>query len=214
MYFYTVRFDLPQYLSARLAEPLPGEKAQRMMSPGERIAYPVQGRKPRLSAVLSLFIPDITDIWSLVLIKRPIYEGFHSGQIAFPGGKHEEGDISLIHTALRETAEEIGLNVSVEVLGALTDIYIPPSNYLVTPFVAIAKERQPWYPNSSEVDQVIEMPINQLLDEQIVSQGSFITGFKKEVMAPYFALNDYKIWGATAMMLSELKWILKEGISK
>lgn len=211
MYFCEVMNHIARYLFKRLSAPLPGESAQRLMSPGGRIAYPGKWGVPRQSAVLSLFLPGHDNRWHLVLIKRPDYNGVHSGQIAFPGGRQEPDDPSLMHTALREAAEEIGLHMPVNVLGRLSDIYIPASNYLVAPFVAISEKRQNWIPYAKEVQQVLEMPIDELLDESKVASGHFITGFKKEVVSPYFALQEYRIWGATAMMMSELKCILIEG---
>jgi 8-oxo-dGTP pyrophosphatase MutT (NUDIX family) len=206
---------LVDYLKIHLAGELPGQDAQRQMAPANRIATAEYLKnlsvKPRLSAVMLLLFPGDNHTPSLLLIERPVYDGVHSGQIAFPGGKMDDTDTSLFQTALREMREETGYHGPVEVLGQLTDVYIPPSNFLVTPFVAYSETKPSWNPDPREVACLIEAPIDFLNNDSFVLEGEFITSGKYKVKAPYFLYQDYKIWGATAIMLSELRAILRKG---
>ena len=126
-------------LKARLKSPLPGEDTQYLMAPVSRLKaeqLPKENYNPKKSAVLVLLFPEDETI-KTVLIKRPVYDGVHSGQVAFPGGKFDDIDIELKQTALRETFEEIGVqSAEIEIIGQLTDLYINPSNFLVSPFIA------------------------------------------------------------------------------
>lgn len=206
---------LVDYLKIHLAGELPGQEAQRLMAPANRLATAEYLKnlsvKPRLSAVMLLFFPGNNNKPNLLLIERPVYEGVHSGQIAFPGGKMDNKDTSLFQTALREMREETGYQGPVEVLGQLTDVYIPPSNFLVTPFVAYSDTKPSWNPDPREVACLIETPIDFLNNDSLVFEGEFITSGKYKVKAPYFLFQGYKIWGATAIILSELRAILRKG---
>lgn len=157
----------------------------------------------RTGAVLLLLYARHNDIY-LVLTKRRADLHNHAGQISFPGGRQDEAE-TLLATALRETEEEIGIpTTAVTTLGQLTTIYIPPSGFIVHPFVG-------WYQNGSEpefmpsvweVDQIIEVPLKTLLDPETAVQEPW--DFKgHKVIVPYFAIEEHKVWGATAIMLSE-----------
>lgn len=157
----------------------------------------------RVGAVLLLLYCHENEI-HLVLTKRREDLHSHAGQISFPGGSQEESE-TLLATALRETEEEVGVpTTAVRSIGQLTTIYIPPSGFLVHPFVG-------WYQNGSspqftpcqdEVAQIIEVPLTTLLDPQTaVAEPWDFKGHK--VMVPYFAIQEHKVWGATAIMLSE-----------
>ncbi|HEX8516966.1 MAG TPA: CoA pyrophosphatase [Bacteroidia bacterium] len=145
-------------LEARLKEPLPGEEYQFLMAPLKRLRIrevSIAEVKPRPSAVLVLLYPLGEKIMT-VLIERPVYEGIHSGQVAFPGGKFDEGDGELSNTALRETFEEIGIPVNeISILGHLTDLYISPSNFMVTPFIGSMRKLPHFIPNPREVKKII-----------------------------------------------------------
>src|SRR5690606_7847625 len=124
---------------------LPGEAAHLKMSPSLRVrtseVAKQPGFNPKQSAVIILLYPE-NDIWYNVLIKRPEYKGTHSGQIAFPGGRFEENDVTFDITALRECEEEIGVSRElITVLGKLTEIYIPPSNFMVHPYIGYCEEK-------------------------------------------------------------------------
>lgn len=185
------------------------------MAPANRLATPEYlknlSAQPRLSAVTLLLFAAQDNSPSLLLIERPVYDGVHSGQIALPGGKMEDSDKSLEHTALREMKEETGFDGEVEILGKLSDVYIPPSNFLVTPFVAYTNSRPLWKPDEREVASLIEAPLDFLNDDRLVGEGEFITSSKYKVKAPFFIFQSHRIWGATAIMLSEFREILRKG---
>jgi 8-oxo-dGTP pyrophosphatase MutT (NUDIX family) len=193
-------------LKIQLNEPLPGQEAHLLMVPGERAFlqknYP-ERPEPKKSAVLILLFPFQAGI-STVLIERAIYVGVHSGQIAFPGGKAEETDPDLKYTALRETYEEVGVPIEqVEIIGNLTDVYINPSNYLVTPYVGYLPRTPDFSINEQEVQKIIRV---DLLDPgKVVRSTKKIThssGLK--IQTPFYSIDGFTIWGATAMMMSEL----------
>lgn len=158
------------------------------------------------AAVLCLIYPN-KGLLHFTLIKRVEYQGVHSNQIGFPGGKLEAGENSL-QAALRETEEEIGLKVpESSILGALTELYIPPSNFLVYPYVAYINTTPTFILDAKEVAYLVEVPLNDLLNsaniktkEMQLSYGTFNN--------PYFSLKKEVVWGATAMILSEFRTIL------
>ena len=137
-----------------------------------------------------------------MLIKRNEYEGPHSGQVSLPGGAEEEGDASIVETALRETREELGILECIDVLGTITPLHIPVSNFLVVPVVGWLSGRPAFRPDPAEVQYLIECPVRALMDPvNTASETIFRHGMKIE--APYYRAGEEKIWGATAMMLSE-----------
>lgn len=168
--------------------------------------------KPRLCGVLMLLYPHEGE-WFMPFIQRPAYEGLqnHGGQIALPGGGQEPEDASRKYTALRETQEEIGVFVpEIQVVGELTEIYIPPSDSIVNPFVAIHEERPIFSPDPQEVALLHEIPLRTLLDAQNhkVKYDTFGTPHKWRI--PYYDANGVVIWGATAMMLAEFLEVLEK----
>ncbi len=165
---------------------------------------------PRESAVLALLYPKESTLHCLLMV-RPIYDGVHSGQVAFPGGKREPGDPSLKETALREFHEETGADPKgVEVLGALTPVYIPPSRMVVTPFVGFVEEIGPWMPDPLEVARLIEAPLEELLRDDILKKrDQYIEIMGRTVEIPYFEVSGEVVWGATALMLAELRALLR-----
>lgn len=199
-------------LAERLRHPLPGNEAQDVMS--SRVRLPLQtylDKHPdhRTSAVLMLLYP-IDGVVNTMIIRRPSYEGVHSGQLALPGGKKDESDASPLHTALRETLEEVGLVVPEEnVLGELSSLYIPPSNFLVHPFVAWLDAQPAFTPDPREVDSIIEVPLNVFLDPSIKTRKRIYIGANTFVDAPTYVIGEDNLWGATAMMFSEMEAMLE-----
>lgn len=168
----------------------------------------------RRSAVLQLLFPVEKEI-RIVLIRRVEDGHAHSGQISFPGGRWEPEDGSLQRTALREAEEEIGVSVQApEVLGALTPIYIPVSGFVVHPFTAWLDRRPQYLPSPDEVSGIIEVPLSYLFDEghKTLTQVPIaaLNGAMLEVPAYKLAAGEI-VWGATAMMLSELEAVWKQG---
>lgn len=146
----------------------------------------------------------------LVLIKRNTYVGIHSAQISFPGGKAEVYDKDLAHTALRETHEEIGVTpAEITIVMAFTEIYIPPSNFLVAPFLGIAETEPDFSPSPHEVDALVELPLEVFLDDAILINTPMQTSYSSHTMVPAFKIEEHIVWGATAMILSELKETIK-----
>ena len=194
--------------------PLPAEMSQFKMSPPFRVDL-IKKQQDKIkhakqSAVLALFYPDEAQNTKLVLILRKTYNGVHSAQVGFPGGKVEEKDQSLQHTALRETEEEIGVPMQhIEILKQLTQVYIPPSNFYVHPFIGYTNTTPKFIKQDYEVEEVIEVSLQHFLDEQSVVSKSVSTSYNVAVEVPAFKLNDHIVWGATAMMLSEIKDLLK-----
>ncbi|MBP2833432.1 CoA pyrophosphatase [Aquimarina sp. U1-2] len=192
---------------------VPGASSHFIMVPEMRTqelnTIKIEERNPRHAAVMMLLYPK-DEQTHIALILRPEYEGVHSGQIALPGGKAETYDSSFTATALRETQEEIGvMTTTVDVLKSLTKVYIPPSNFWVHPFLGWTKSRPDFVLQKEEVAKVIEVPLLELLSDHTVSTQILSTSYAQNVKVPSFKLNDYIVWGATAMMLSELKIFIK-----
>lgn len=195
-----------------LTRPLPGHDGFLELSGYKRMDIErarEQDPPPRESAVLALIYPKQLDLHCLLMV-RPIYDGVHSGQVAFPGGKREAADPSLRDTALREFTEETGApTTAVEVLGELSPVYIPPSRMLVTPFVGHVEELGALHPDPSEVARLIEMPLSHLMRNDILkSREQYIQLMERRVQIPYFDVDGEAVWGATAMMLAELRELL------
>ena len=183
------------------------------MAPLERITYlkdkSYTENEPKNAAVLMLVYPK-NHIAHLALIVRNTYPGVHSSQISFPGGKEELQDKTLEITALRETEEEVGIPMNkVKIIRQCSEIYIPPSNFLVTPYLGFSKENLQFIPNPDEVQRVLEFPIHQLLNDKTIVQTKMTTSYAVNIAVPAFEVENFLIWGATAMMLSELKELIK-----
>jgi len=191
---------------------LPGIDAQFKLAPKMRLEYNTRkniANNPKIAAVLALFYPNQENKVSLLLTKRANYNGTHSGQISFPGGKVEKSDLNLKETALRETFEEVGvLKKEINVIREITEVYIPPSNFSVTPFVGILNYK-PVFKVNSEVAKIIEIPFSDLLDDSRLASISITNSYMKETSVPCFNFDGSIIWGATAMILSEIKELLK-----
>ncbi len=150
------------------------------------------------------------EITHLALIVRNSYPGVHSSQIGFPGGKVEETDFNLEETALRETHEEVGVHPDkVKIIKTFSEIYIPPSNFLVAPFMGISHEELTFIPDLDEVKRVLEFSIVDFLDEKSITKVKMSTSYATDIEVPAFMVDKYVVWGATAMMMSELKETIK-----
>ncbi|MFY0627290.1 MAG: CoA pyrophosphatase [Reichenbachiella sp.] len=195
-----------------LKDELPGAVAHQLMDPmpqGFR-KWDHQNVKPKQSAVLILLYQENSE-WKFPLIQRPTYVGTHSGQIALPGGKIEEEDESLTMTALRETNEEIGVRQNlVTVLGHLSEIYIPPSNFNILPVVGYVNSKPKFERDKREVESIIETDLKQLLNPINQMSREVKVGQKRLANVPCFLLEGNVVWGATAMILSEFVNILEK----
>jgi len=166
-------------------------------------------KKAKHAGVLSLFYPDEDMETKFVLILRKTYKGVHSAQVAFPGGKLEAQDASLRDTALRETFEEVGVPIdTVQIVRSISQVYIPPSNFYVHPFIGFTQTTPQFIKQDDEVEALIEIDLEHFLDEQSLISKKVKTSYSIEVEVPAFKLNDYVVWGATAMMLSEFQNLL------
>jgi 8-oxo-dGTP pyrophosphatase MutT (NUDIX family) len=195
-------------------EKLLAQKAHLKMAPLERILAVDEEdyfyKNPRKAAVMMLIYPKDNKA-HLVLIVRNSYPGVHSSQIAFPGGKVEIEDKSLAHTALRETHEEIGIHPEkIKVIKTFTEIYIPPSNFLVAPFLGISHSELTFTEQIEEVAGIIEVPLLDFLNEKNIVTKKMDTSYGTDIDVPTFKINEHYVWGATAMMMSELKEVLKK----
>lgn len=194
---------------------LPGEKAHYKLAPVFRLQELEKSQKqkvdPRDAAVMMVFYPDNEDQVRFVLILRKTYQGVHSNQVAFPGGRVEVEDRDFAHTALRETEEEVGIpQQDIEVIKELTSLYIPPSNFWVRPYVGLMEHTPRLVPQESEVEAILEINLDEFLSESCLTRKTLHTTYAGNIEVPAFLLNDHIVWGATAMMLSEMKELLKE----
>lgn len=201
--------DLISNLSVKLSGRLPGENAHAEMAPIKR-PMPDEARSwgdTRLSAVLVLLYPNLNDV-NIALMLRPEYAGVHSRQVSFPGGRKEDVDPNMRATALREAKEELGIPAEkVKIIGELSELYIPPSKSLVTPVVGYLEERPEFIPDPKEVQEIIEADFNQIMSEDVFGKTEIIRANYSLREVPAIFYNSYTIWGATAMILNELKWI-------
>jgi 8-oxo-dGTP pyrophosphatase MutT (NUDIX family) len=193
-------------IEAALRQPLPGLPAMVRMAPQPRPLYPpTPDHRPREGGVLVLLYPDgVEGELHLVLTRRTDTVGNHRGQISFPGGSVDPDDLSTAHTALREACEEIGVcETDLRLLGALTPLYIPPSDYCIYPHVAYALRRPQFRPQPTEVAEVLEVPVSHFLNEGNTAQEEwFVSGATRQI--PYYLVGGHKVWGATAMVLAEM----------
>ncbi len=166
-----------------------------------RINQPPDGVTPRAAAVLVLVTPNQQDI-DIVLTRRGGHLRQHGGEIAFPGGKVDANE-TVVMAALREAEEELGISSSaVHVLGALHTIYVPRSNHMVTPVVAWCDELPRFVPNPHEVAEVFMAPLMTILPADVLCFEERQFG-EDQLVVPYFMINEYRVWGATALMLSD-----------
>ncbi|MEY3643711.1 MAG: hypothetical protein RLZZ207_405 [Bacteroidota bacterium] len=204
---------IKELLQQAFTKELPGKDAHVKMAPQPldlRRFTTTFSEPPKKSGVLLLFYQDHGSVY-FPLIKRPHYPGVHSGQVGFPGGKMEPSDPDILFTALREAEEEIGINASkVEVLGQLSDLYIPTSNFLVSPVIGFVPEKPSFIPEQREVARIIATEVISLFHPEVRKQTQLAVGGGMYLDTPYFAVEEEIVWGATAMILSELIEVLDQ----
>jgi 8-oxo-dGTP pyrophosphatase MutT (NUDIX family) len=205
--------EFTRQLQLAFREPLPGKPAQLPLRPYLKINSTLDapsGFFPKQSAVMALFFPK-DEIPHLLLIERPVYDGVHSGQIGFPGGKIEKSDATQLDAALRETYEEVGIHKeSIQLLGPLTEVYVLASNFMVYPFAGFLQERPAIIPDEKEVAAILEVPVSKFFEAGIVKEKPIKSALGFTLMAPYFDIYGKTLWGATAMMISELRSVISK----
>jgi 8-oxo-dGTP pyrophosphatase MutT (NUDIX family) len=201
--------ELDQVQAALALADFDAPAAQRLMAPIPRAMRRSDQRsvKSRQASVLILLYPAEAGL-ALVLTRRTTNPNdVHSGQISLPGGSQEPGE-AIVQTALRETQEELGLDCPVQILGFLADLYIPPSDFEVHPVVGYVASRPVWKPDTHEVTEVLECPLVWLLDEthKTVEEWDY---HGDKVIVPWYHVSGHKVWGATALILSEFEQRLR-----
>ncbi|HZH68566.1 MAG TPA: CoA pyrophosphatase [Chitinophagales bacterium] len=199
-------------LESQLSKPLPGKNAQEKMRPYLPLAPSLDLPKimrPKESAVMALLYPKY-DIPHLLLIERNIYRGPHSGQISLPGGKLDRNE-TYTDAAIRETKEEVDVDKhAYNIIGELSKLYVPASNFNIQPFVSVADRAPILHPNEREVAKILETPLSYFFERERRKEKLMKSSMGIDLMAPYFDIHDRALWGATAMILSELIEIIQE----
>ncbi len=211
------KFDIFRNQLARLLQnELPGSEAHRAMESEMRrkLLHEWDEKKARLSAVMLLLYPDENDRIMTVLTLKQNGIGIHSGQISLPGGKFEPEDMTLDQTALRETEEEIGVHpYEITLIGQLSSLVIPRSGFIVYPFVGYCTARPQFKIQDSEVARLYEVDLFNLLHHSNKNSFLFTEEHGETFTIPSYLLDNRHLWGATAMIMSEVEHILrKEGL--
>lgn len=212
-----LQINFHNYLQKRLKDHLPGRRSQEKMAPN-----PLNGNNSvrhyepahddfRNSSVLVPLVAWKSELEILLTLRTQDIN--HGGQLSFPGGG-KEGDETIFETALRESQEEIGLHKDgVNIVGTLTSLYVGHSDNMVTPVVAFLNEEQKFTPNPNEVDEIISIPLDQLMEEKnLVYEEWVLRGTPYRV--PFWNIHRVPLWGATAMMMSELVDLYQDFLQK
>ena len=200
-----------KYILSESVEELPGWNSHEKLSPPYREKYDLELIKrtnPRVASVMILLYEnDYGDI-EFPVTMRVSYDGAHSNQFSLPGGQFEDVDISLDQTAIRETVEELGVfDEDIEIIKQLSEIFIPPSNFLVYPFIGVHHGTPNFIPDENEVEYVLPLDLEAFLNAEPESFEKEFSGHKVEI--PGYNIGDEEyIWGATAMILEEFKDIV------
>lgn len=206
--------DLIERLELAFRQPLPGASAHNLVR-----AVPISEVRPEFRStvppkrggVLILFYED-KNLVRFPLIKRPAYPGIHGGQVSLPGGKAEPGE-EPVATALREGEEEIGIDRSaVKVIGQLSEFHVIPSNFVVNPVIAVSETKPLFTPDPREVERILIGEMDALLDAGAVRTKEIIVGGTYRLNAPHFEVDNEMVWGATAMILNELRIMLRQDL--
>lgn len=209
--------DFVEKLKAELSATLPGVEAHLRLAPEMRINDIKIGITPDHaieSAVLIILYPSKNRLHTVVILRNE-YDGAHSGQISLPGGKSEDSDIDYQQTALREAEEEIGIRPSqMEILGMLSRFYVRPSNFVINPYIAFCTHKPDFHPDAIEVQRIIEIDIFDEINSDRIVTKTITFKNKMQVNAPGFEVGGEFMWGATAMIFSELIHVLKNVAEK
>ncbi len=184
---------------------LPGYKSLLKLAPPNRLKQYFEGylpTNPNQAAVMLLFYGDQNKNTRMILILRNTYNGVHSNQISFPGGKKDKSDLDLKHTSVRETVEELGVEESlINLLGPLSEVYIPPSNFNVQPYIGVYNGNPFFNPDPKEVSIIIKPLLKDLLNMK--SSESLVYVQNKKMIVPSYIIEGHVVWGATAMIINE-----------
>jgi 8-oxo-dGTP pyrophosphatase MutT (NUDIX family) len=203
----------PEEIKLLLQKPLLGITSHLKMAPPTRKAELEAAKEAvpfaKKSAVMILLFHEGEKL-KVVFIRRSFYVGIHAGQMAFPGGRYEDSDVTVKETAFREIEEEIGITRDkIELLGRISDIYVPPSNFLISVFVGYLSKKPVYNPDEREVAEVIEVDFDEFLKPENIAVKDFhVPSANHAVTAPYYQTTHCDIWGASAMVVSELVDIL------
>jgi 8-oxo-dGTP pyrophosphatase MutT (NUDIX family) len=196
-------------LKIAINKDLPGEESHQKMRViyDQSIELPFSKKNSTQAAILILLYLADNEIY-FFLTKRTDELKHHKGQISLPGGT-QEGNEKLIDTALRETQEEIGINkTSISIIGTITPLFVPVTGFMIYPFIGYSLNKLDPKPDPVEVATIFSVNISDLLNkENRTTEQRNIRGY--DVQVPYFKLNDYQVWGATSMILSEFRDLIK-----
>ncbi len=188
---------------------LPGSTAHAGMMPEGRSLSMFSKADSCVHSAVLLLLFEQQDSVRIVFIKRAEYNGVHSGQIAFPGGRAEPEDADFWQTAVRETVEEAGINQTVNYLGRLSDLFVPPSGYLIHPYVGFVAEKPDYVPDLHEVTKVFDEDLSWFIQPEAKGEIQYKSGHKSGI-APCFKSQNHIIWGATAMIFNEFLLLLRQ----
>jgi 8-oxo-dGTP pyrophosphatase MutT (NUDIX family) len=213
-YFCVMKHEIfIKQLTERLVQNLPGTEGHKKMEPitRRRLLAEIHHKKPPRQSAVTIVLFAEGDETRFFLMQRHEYPGVHSGQVSLPGGSVESGDRDLMFTALRETEEETGiLAKDIQIIGKLTDLYIPPSNFDVQPFVGKIDGIPDLKPDAHEVQELFSVSVNELINPDAIGTDFIMFHDGSCVEVPCFRFSGHMVWGATAMILSEFRQIIME----